>query len=421
MRYALIAAAIGGVDAARFARRKQEVRAEKFIAGVPIFEYHLAYGGVEVGVEREREEREEHWIVMMKEDVDDFAVSGLCASSKSCTDMGHPSEGGVPFVEVLGSERELEAMLLGANGTVEFVEPDMIVSLPPDEDEEVAGEVMLDVESSASWGLGRIRLSSAPNRGQGAHVYIFDTGLRYSHTDFGSRAIPGVDITSGSLQTCRGDTSCARDRKGHGTHCGGTAAGSSYGVASRSKVYSVKTMNDNGNGRTSWNVKGLEWVASSGSKPAVVSMSLQAPGVSSSYKLAIDTAVSKGITVVVAAGNARTNACNYSPAFVPSAITVGSIRNNDARSGFSNYGSCVNIWAPGSAIVSASYSSNTGSVSKSGTSMACPHVAGAAAVELTSNSGLSPSGVLSKLLGRAARGAISDLKSGDTNRLLQMR
>merc|ERR1719215_1141584 len=141
-------------------------------------------------------------------------------------------------------------------------------------------------------------------------------------------------------------------------------------------------------------------------------------GLMGSVKTAVDTAVDAGVTIVVAGGNSNSDACGFVPAFVPSAITVGSTDSTDARSSFSNYGRCTNFWAPGSAITSASHQSDTGSATFSGTSMACPHVAGGAALMLENNPDFKAPQVLEKLLAKAATNYITDLKSGDTNKLL---
>merc|ERR1719343_272677 len=147
-------------------------------------------------------------------------------------------------------------------------------------------------------------------------------------------------------------------------------------------------------------------------------MSLGGPGTQQAMKESVDTAVNAGVVVVVAGGNSNSDACGFSPAFIPSAITVGSTTNKDTRSSFSNYGKCTNIWAPGSNVVSASHRSDSGSVSLSGTSMACPHVSGAAALVLDAEPSKSSAKVLSELLSTAAIGYITGLKSGDTNALL---
>jgi len=179
----------------------------------------------------------------------------------------------------------------------------------------------------------------------------------------------------------------------------------------------VKVLNDQGYGSTSWTVAALDWVIRSGERPAVASMSLGGPGRSRADQVAIDKATNAGIVVVVAAGNENDDACRYSPAYVPSAITVGSTDQYDRRSGFSNYGACVQIYAPGSAIKSASHMSDSQSATMSGTSMACPHVAGAAALLLEKNPGWRMDQVKSEML-RTAKSGISQLRAGDPNKLL---
>ena len=178
---------------------------------------------------------------------------------------------------------------------------------------------------------------------------------------------------------------------------------------------SVKVLSDQGSGSWSWSYYALDWMARSSTRPAIASMSLGGSGTQQAMQDAVDAAVNSGVVVVVAGGNSNSDACSFSPAFVPSAITVGSTDSRDRRSSFSNYGSCTDIWAPGSAVVSAGHRSDSASTSLSGTSMACPHVSGGAALVLDANPSFTASKVISELLSGAVVGAISDLRSGDTN------
>merc|ERR1712129_480129 len=254
--------------------------------------------------------------------------------------------------------------------------------------------------------------------GAKATIFVLDTGVRVTHNDFSGRAAPALDMTIGAPKECGSDLSCAGDKQGHGTHCAGTAAGVAYGVAPGAAVKSVKVLSDQGSGSWSWSYFALDWLANSPTRPAIASMSLGGQGTQQAMADAVSAAVNSGVVVVVAGGNSNSDSCRFSPAFVPSAITVGSTTSLDARASFSNYGSCTNIWAPGSDVVSASHRSDTGSTSLSGTSMACPHVSGGAALVLDANPSFAASKVISNLLSGAVVGAISDLKSGDTNALL---
>merc|ERR1719211_41447 len=271
---------------------------------------------------------------------------------------------------------------------------------------------------AATWGLNRIGADQRGRAGDGATVFVLDTGVRVTHQEFSGRAMPAFDMSSGSPKECNGDMSCPGDRQGHGTHCAGTAAGTSYGVAPSAAVKSVKVLSDRGSGSWSWSYYALDWLATNPTRPAVASMSLGGSGTQQAMADAVDAAVNAGVTVVVAGGNSNSDACRFSPAFVPSAITVGSTTSLDARSSFSNYGACTNIWAPGSSVVSASHTSDTGSRSLSGTSMACPHVSGGAALVLEANPSMKSSAVLQQLLDDAYLNVLTDLKFGDVNVLL---
>jgi len=372
---------------------------------VPLLNYDLAYGG-----RAAQKDEKEHWVVVAKRGVSTAKLEELCKSVKGCERVGHPSEGGVPFFEVHSTEEELEQVLALAPGQMEFAEPDGMFYLDPEESVEPA--------QSKSWGLDRV---NAPNRfatGEGAHIYVLDTGIRISHTDFGNRASHAIDLTSNTVRECNGEPDCGNDAQGHGTHCAGTAGGAEFGVAIGAKIYSGKVLSDQGSGSWSWSYDALDWLATKSSKPAVSSMSLGGSGTQDAMRVAVDTAVAAGVVVVVAGGNSNRDACFFSPAFVPSAVTVGSTDRADRRSGFSNFGTCTEIWAPGSDIASLSHLSDTGSRSLSGTSMACPHVSGGAALVFEGNPLFSPAQVLSDLLDRSEKDSLTNLRPGDTNALL---
>lgn len=314
-------------------------------------------------------------------------------------------------MEMRGTEEDLEAVLDESGDAADFVEPD--------------GEVhsISDIEESsgvqaATWGLNRILAGSRGTTGENTIIYIQDTGVRHTHREFGNRASSSLDLTSGQAHECNGDLTCALDKSGHGTHCAGVAAGATYGVAPGASVRSLKTLDKKGNGLLSWQYAAIDWVAVSETRPAVISMSIGEPGVVPGYTLTIDAAVNAGVVMVVAAGNQGQDACDFSPSFVANAITVGSTTSRDERSSFSNFGPCTNIWAPGSGVLSAEDTHDKATKKRSGTSMACPHVSGAAALILSADPTKSHSEVLQQLLDDAFLNVISDLKPGDTNALL---
>jgi len=405
---------LGGSEGARIARKSGSesskfVESTKFIAGVPVLNYHTAYDGDSKASFGELEEAEQEWVVMLHPGTSEAQIKSMCKTNKNgCNLAGHP-HGGVPFIEMRGSERDLEAVLKQSKGAAKYVEPDSEVSMIP--------EIEAGIEA-ATWGLNRVAADQRGRSGAGATVFVLDTGVRSTHNEFGDRAASALDMTSGSPVECNGNLGCANDAQGHGTHCAGTAAGETFGVAPAASVRSVKVLGDNGSGSWSWSYSALDWLATNQVRPAVASMSLGGSGTQQAMRDAVDAAVNSGVVVVVAGGNSNADACGFSPAFVPSAITVGSTTSTDARSSFSNYGACTNIWAPGSSILSASHTSDTGSRSLSGTSMACPHVSGGAALILDANPSMKPSAVLDQLTSDATKDALSGLRSGDVNVLL---
>ncbi|MEU8523695.1 S8 family peptidase [Streptomyces sp. NPDC048577] len=272
--------------------------------------------------------------------------------------------------------------------------------------------------SPPSWGLDRIDQKALPlnqsytypdSAGQGVTAYIIDTGVRITHNDFGGRASYGYDAVD--------NDNTAQDGHGHGTHVAGTVAGSSYGVAKKAKIVGVRVLNNQGSGTTAQVVAGIDWVTQNAVKPAVANMSLGG-GVDAALDAAVRNSIASGVTYAVAAGNDSSNASNYSPARVSEAITVGSTTSSDARSSFSNYGSVLDVFAPGSSITSSWNSSDSATNTISGTSMAAPHVAGAAAVYLGDHPTATPSQVSTALTTAATPNVVGNPGSGSPNRLL---
>lgn len=275
-------------------------------------------------------------------------------------------------------------------------------------------------QDGATWGLDRIDQRARPldkkytysdAAGSGARAYIVDTGLLATHTEFTGRVGTGYTAISDG----RGTTDC----NGHGTHVAGTVAGTTWGVAKLATVVPVRVLDCKGSGSWSGVVAGLDWIAKNhpAGVPAVANMSLGG-GASSTVDAAVNGVIAKGISVVVAAGNDNgADACNYSPARVPAAITVAATDVNDARASFSNVGSCVDIFAPGVSITSSWYTSTTATNTISGTSMASPHVAGAAALIVGANPTFSPAQVIASLSSAATPNVVTN-PSGTVNALL---
>jgi subtilisin family serine protease len=268
-----------------------------------------------------------------------------------------------------------------------------------------------------SWGLDRIDqrdlpLSwsySAATTAAAVHAYIIDTGIHVTHTDFGGRATAGFDaVTKGGK---------ADDCNGHGTHVSGTVGGSKFGVAKGVQLVAVRVLDCNGSGTNAQVISGVNWVTKNAKKPAVANMSLGG-GANTALDNAVAASIKSGVTYAIAAGNSNANACTQSPARVPTAITVGATDKTDARASFSNFGTCVDIFAPGVGITSAWNASNTATNTISGTSMATPHVTGAAALVLAAHTGFTPAQVTAQLVADATTGKVRGPGTGSPNRLL---
>ena len=298
--------------------------------------------------------------------------------------------------------------ILKLNPTVSLIEKDQVF------------KSNATTQTNATWGLDRsdqrnLPLNSTYNadgNAQDVPVYVVDTGVLASHQDFAGRVKAGYTAVSDG----KGTTDC----NGHGTHVAGTIAGTKYGIAKSASIIPVRVLDCNGSRTTSTVIAGLDWVASQNPRNAVVNLSLGG-GTSTALDDAINRVVNKDIVVVVAAGNNNADACNYSPSRVPAAITVGATTNQDQRANYSNYGKCLDVFAPGSNITSDWYSSNTATATASGTSMASPHVAGLAAILRAIYTGENVSQITNRILNKATTNKVTDSQTGSPNRLLYTR
>ncbi|WP_121006996.1 S8 family peptidase [Saccharothrix australiensis] len=299
-----------------------------------------------------------------------------------------------------------DARRLAADPAVSYVQQNQRVR--------VAGEQA----NPPSWGLDRVDQQRLPlddyyrypDTAANVTVYVVDTGVRVSHRDFGGRAVWGTNTVDDQQEDCHG----------HGTHVAGTAGGQRYGVAKGVKLVSAKVFDCAGNGTSEDVAEALDWVvAHHASGPAVANMSLGGDAPDRVIEDAVRRTIADGVVAVVAAGNESDDSCRHSPSRVREALTVASSDWSDRRSYFSNYGSCVDLFAPGESITSAYNGSDTDSGDLSGTSMATPHVAGAAALLLSRNPAQTPAQVATALLNNATKSVVSDPR-GSPNRLLKV-
>ncbi|MFF7442834.1 S8 family peptidase [Streptomyces sp. NPDC008122] len=277
-------------------------------------------------------------------------------------------------------------------------------------------------QPNAPWGLDRIDQADLPlsgtytypdSAGSGVTAYVIDTGVRITHSELAGRAVNGYDAVDG-------DT-VAQDGNGHGTHVATTIAGSTYGVAKAAKIVAVRVLDNNGSGTTAGVIAGIDWVTADHATgaPAVANLSLGG-GASTALDNAVKNSIADGVTYAVAAGNSGTNASSSSPARVAAAITVGATSNTDAKASWSNYGSVLDLFAPGVSITAGWNTGDTATNTISGTSMATPHVAGAAAIYLAGHPSATPAQVATALVNGATPNKVTSPGSGSPNRLLKI-
>lgn len=274
------------------------------------------------------------------------------------------------------------------------------------------------VQTGATWGIDRIDQRDLPLNSEysygtdasNVHAYIIDSGIRSTHVEFGGRATKDYDALT--------DGQNGNDCMGHGTHVAGTIGSATWGVAKSIRLHAVRVLPCSGSGTTSHLIMGIDWVTANHLSPAVANISVTASGPSNAIDSAIESMINSGVTTVVAAGNNNMDACNYSPARAANAITVGATYTADQKATYSNFGNCVDMWAPGSLITSVSYANDTDSRIMSGTSMASPHVTGVAALYLAVNPNANPATVAQNIFNTSTPNVVTGLDTASPNRLV---
>jgi aqualysin 1 len=374
------------------------------------------------------------YIVVMKDDTGDADAFSKKMIGRTRGRLKYTFKSGVRgFAANMSAE---EAALLRNDPNVKYIEQDEIVTVGVGKPVSgggggkggkggktgttVSDSGTFTQASPPSWGLDRVDQQLIPLSGSyvysatgaGVNVYIIDSGIRITHTEFGGRATADYTVVDDGY----GAVGC----NWHGSHVAGIIGGATAGVAKQVLLHSVRVLDCNAAGTVSGTVAGIDWVIANRQAPAVINLSVAA-GSSQALIDAVERAVAAGITVVVAAGNNTADACNYSPANAPSALTVGATNSGDQQAFFSNFGSCVDLMAPGDAIMSVSTSDDTSLQYGSGTSMAAPHVSGAAALYLEKNPAAAPAVVSSVVLQGATGGLIGALSAGTPNLLIRTR